>query len=133
MIDIENEVYTQLADAIREQYPNTLVSGEYVNAPTQFPYVSIVEVDNYSAEKHMDNGDTEKYATITYEVNVYVNNIKGKKKICRRIMCIVDAMMLSLNFTRLSLTPVPNLENATIYRIVGRYRAETDGNTIYRG
>ena len=111
MIDVESQIYTPIAEALRAQFPGILVSGEYVNAPTRFPYVSLVEQDNYTTEAHMDSGDTERFATLMYEV---------------------DDLMYAKNFRRTSLSPVPNLENATIYRLVARYKAETDGTTLYR-
>ena len=48
MIDVESQIYTPIAEALRAQFPGILVSGEYVNAPTRFPYVSLVEQDNYT-------------------------------------------------------------------------------------
>ena len=114
------------------QWDGILVSGEYVNAPTRFPYVSLVEQDNYTTEAHMDSGDTERFATLMYEVNVYSDKAGGKKSVCRKIMRFVDDLMYAKNFRRTSLSPVPNLENATIYRLVARYKAETDGTTLYR-
>ena len=50
MIDVESQIYTPIAEALRAQFPGILVSGEYVNAPTRFPYVSLVEQDNYTTE-----------------------------------------------------------------------------------
>ena len=67
-----------------------------------------------------------------YEVNVYSDKAGGKKSVCRKIMRFVDDLMCAKNFRRISLSPVPNLENATIYRLVARYKAETDGTTLYR-
>lgn len=132
MIDVESQIYTPVAEALREQFPGILVSGEYVNAPSRFPYVSLVEQDNYTTETHMDSGDAEKFATLMYEVNVYSDKAGGKKSVCRKIMKFVDGLMYAKNFRRISLSPVPNMENATIYRLVARYRAETDGNTMFR-
>lgn len=63
MIDVESQIYTPIAEALRAQFPGILVSGEYVNAPTRFPYVSLVEQDNYTTEAHMDSGDTERFAS----------------------------------------------------------------------
>lgn len=132
MIDVENQIYTPIAEALREQFPSILVSGEYVNAPSRFPYVSLVEQDNYTTESHMDSRDTERFATLMYEVNVYSDKAGEKKSVCRKIMKFVDVLMYSKNFRRISLSPVPNLENATIYRLVARYKAETDGMNLYR-
>lgn len=45
----------------------------------------------------------------------------------------IDDLMMGLNFTRKMLEPVPNQDGATIYRMLGRYRAVVSKNkTIYR-
>lgn len=132
MIDVENQIYTPIAEALREAFPGIDTSGEYVKAPSAFPHVSIVEQDNYPTLTHLNTSDSEEYATIMYEVNVYSNKASGKKAQCRSIMKVIDDLMYRRNFTRISLSPVPNLENATIYRLVARYRAETDGVNLYR-
>mgnify|MGYP000006473276 FL=1 len=132
MIDVESQIYTPIAVALREAFPEINVSGEYVKAPSSFPHVSIVEQDNYPTLEHMSNGDREKFATLMYEVNVYSNKSTSKKSQCRSIMKVIDDLMYQRNFTRISLSPIPNLENASIYRLVARYRAETDGTNLYR-
>lgn len=132
MIDIENQIYTPIAKALRGKFSGLTVSGEYVNAPSGFPYVSIVEQDNFTTQAHLDSSDTEAFATLMYEVNVYSNKSAAKKAECREIISFIDTFMYQKNFRRISLAPVPNLENATIYRLVARYRAETDGTNIYR-
>lgn len=132
MIDIEKMVYTPIAEALREHFKGIEVSGAYVNAPAKFPYVSIVEQDNYMSVNRLDSSDSEKFATVMYEVNVYSNKSASKRAVCREIMGVIDEMLYKRNFIRLSMSPVPNMENGTIYRLVARYRAETDGGTIYR-
>ena len=132
MIDIENQVFTPIAQEIRSQFSGAFVTGEYVKAPARFPHVSIVEQDNYMSIGHADTGSAEKYSTIMYEVNVYSNRQSGKKTECKQIMAVIDHMMYARNFTRLSLVPVPNMEDSTIYRLTARYRAETDGTRIFR-
>lgn len=132
MIDIEKLVYTPIAEALRAKFEGISVSGEYVNEPAKFPYVSIVEQDNYMSTKRLDSSESEKFATLMYEVNVYSDKAGSKKSTCRGIMNMVDDMLYKRNFIRLSLSPVPNMENGTIYRLVARYRAETDGTNIYR-
>lgn len=131
MIDIENQIYTPIAKALRNKFSGIIVSGEYINAPPDFPYVSIVEQDNYTTQAHMDSGSVE-FSTLMYEVNVYSNKSFGKKAACREIITFIDNLMYSKNFRRISLSPVPNMENATIYRLVARYKAETDGTNLYR-
>lgn len=132
MIDIENQIYTPIAQELRRRFPGIAVSGEYTRTPTQMPFVSIVESDNYPTPEHLSTSDSEKYASLMFEVSVYSNKTGGKKSEAKKIIQVVDDMLYSLNFVRISLSPVPNLENATIYRLVARYRVETDGTFLYR-
>ena len=132
MIDIERKVYTPIAETLRKRFPGISVSGEYVNSPAKFPYVSIVEQDNYPTVEHLDSSNTERYATVMYEVNVYSDKAGKKKTVCREIMGVIDEMLYKQNFTRISMSPVPNMENGTIYRLTARYEAVTDGKNSYR-
>lgn len=125
-------MFTPIAQAVRSAYPNSFVTGEYVKAPSKFPHISIVEADNYTSYRHRDTAATEAYSTVMYEINVYSNKTAGKKSEAKAIMDLINSMMCARNFTRISLTPVPNLEDATIYRLTARYRAETDGTNLYR-
>jgi hypothetical protein len=68
-----------------------------------------------------------------YEVNVYSNKVTGKKSECKAIIALIDREMLALGFVRSTLTPVPNMNDSTIYRMVARYRATVSSdNKIYR-
>ena len=128
MVDIQAELFSQIATALRKKFSGISVGDEEINAPSSFPYVSIAEQDNYSTFEHMDTGSRD-MATVMYEVNVYSNKAASKKQECRKIMNFIDNMMRSMNFTRLSMNPIPN---GTIYRLTGRYRAETDGENLFR-
>ena len=46
MIDVENIIFTKIAGNLRTKFKGITVSGEYINAPSKFPYVSVVEQDN---------------------------------------------------------------------------------------
>lgn len=130
MIDCENEVYTRIARVLREKFPGINITGEYVKAPSSFPHVSITQSDNSAVSEKM-TGNAE-MAQVMFEINVYSNKTDGKKTECKTIAKVIDEVLFAMNFKRLALTPVPNLEDATIYRIVARYRAMTDGQYFYR-
>lgn len=132
MIDMEAALFTGLARALRTAFPGVTVAGEYVNAPSKLPFVSIEEADNFVDARQRDSSDRERYAALLYEVNVYSNKAGGKKGECRKILGYIDAMMYELNFTRISMNPVPNLEDGTIYRLNARYEAMADGEKTYR-
>ena len=103
-----------------------------LDAPKSFPHVSVVEQDNFPTPERMTNGPEETFATVMYEVNVYSDKATGKKGHCRKMMMVIDRVLYGLNFKRLNMNPVPNMEDANIYRLTARYRAETDGTTLYR-
>ena len=130
MIDCENEVYTRIAKVLREKFPGVDVAGEYVNAPSSFPHVSITQSDNNVIFERTTC--SAEMAQVMFEVNVYSNKTEGKKTECKSIMKEIDNLLFSMNFRRLALTPVPNMEDATIYRLVARYRVATDGKHFYR-
>lgn len=130
MIDCENEVYTRVARVLREKFPGIDIAGEYVNAPSVFPHVSITQSDNAVISAKM-TGSSE-FAQVMFEVNVYSNKTEGRKSECKSIMNAIDEILFRMNFKRLALTPVPNMEDATIYRLVARYRVATDGKHFYR-
>lgn len=130
MIDCENEVFTRVATMLREKFKGIDVSSEYVNTPSTFPHVSITMSDNPVAPERTTG--TKEMTEPMFEVNVYSNKTGTKKTECKKIAAAIDELLFSMNFTRMGMTPVPNLENATIYRIVARYRVITDGQYFYR-
>lgn len=123
MIDIESLVFDRVAKRVREQFPDIFMTGEYVNSPSSFPAVSLVEMDNSTRESTIDSGSNENHANVMYEVNVYSNKTAGKKSECKTIITLIDTEMTAMGFVRNTLTPVPNEYDSTIYRMVGRYRA----------
>ena len=121
MIDIENEVFSTIARAVRTKYSNAYVVGEYVKSPPKFPCVSVEEIDNSAYDNTQTSGSLENHASVTYEVNIYSNKTSGKKSECKAIASLIDNELATLGFSRTMLQPIPNVDDATIYRITGRY------------
>lgn len=122
MINIESEIFSIVAKVIRAKYPKAYVVGEYVKSPPKFPCVSIVELDNTAYDRTQSSYSLENHADITYEVNIYSNKESGKKSECKDIASLIDNEFATLGFSRAMLQPIPNMDDATIYRITGRYR-----------
>ena len=120
MINIENDVFTIVADRLRAEFPGIYVTGEYLPVAASFPAVSIVEADN-AVMKSMSKEKVDDFARLMYEVNVYSNKTSGKKSEAKAIFEVVDEALTALKFTRISRTQVPNYADATIYRLNGRY------------
>ena len=123
MINIENEIFNDVAMVVRGKYPNVNMTGEYVKSPSSFPHVSLVEMDNSVLTSTQTSTEYENHATLMYEANVYSNKNTGKKTECKEIMATWDERMLANGFTRTMLQPIPNMDDATIYRITARYTA----------
>ena len=123
MIDVENEIFSKIAESVRAVYPSAFVSGEYVRTPSKFPHVSLIEMSNTAYERTQSSGGVENHASLMYEVNVYSNKKSGKKSECKAIATLIDNELAALGFSRTMLQPIPNMDDATIYRMTGRYTA----------
>ncbi len=123
MIDCENEIFSTIAKVVREAYPSVFISGEYIKAPSKFPHVSLVEMSNTAYDRTQSSGGLENHASVMYEVNVYSNKTSGKKSECKAIATLIDNEFAALGFSRTMLQPIPNMDDATIYRMTGRYTA----------
>ena len=123
MINIEEELFSNVATATREAFPKVYMVGEYVKSPPSFPCVSLIEMDNSVYTRTQTSLGDENHAQLMYEVNVYSNKKNGKKSECKNIISFIDELMLKYGFTRTMLQPIPNMDDATIYRMIARYSA----------
>ena len=125
MIDLEQKIFTDVAAVLRTAYQGIFVTSEYVPVPPRFPAVSIVEADNRIVED-MRTLRIENAARVMYEVQIFSNKTSGKKAEAKAIAETVDDFFSSIGFTRTFKSQVPNMNDATIYRIVCRYEAIID-------
>lgn len=129
MIDIEYKVYDRVSKAIRNQLPalNVFVSGEYLRADSSFPAVTLMEMSNIVHSGSSTFSKLENMVDTMYEINVYSNKTAGKKSEAKSILAVIDNEMLAMGFSRNYCNPMPNVDNATIYRIVARYEQIMNG------
>lgn len=123
MINVENEIFDRVSTSVRERFPNVNITGEYVKSPSSFPHISLEEKDNSAHTSTQTSTEYENHAVLMYEANVYSNKTRGKKTECKELISIVDNEMQKLGFTRTMLQPIPNMDDATIYRMTARYTA----------
>lgn len=120
MIDIENYVFSPIAIALRGTYDGIDVSSEYTDSPASFPAVTIMEMSNI-VYRRISTTKIENGVQLMFEVNVFSNEYVTAKRQAREIMATVDAEFEKMGFTRTTMVPAPNLNDATIYRITARY------------
>lgn len=129
MIDIEFDLFTELANLLENTFTGIDVNSEYVDTPPSFPSVSIVEISNLTKTSTITSSDFDNFADIAYEVNIYSNKTTGKIE-CKQIASVIDTFLLQRNFTRSMLQPIPNFADAKIHRYVGRYEASVSKDKV---
>lgn len=132
MIDYSNEIFNAVAKDLRFVYPGIQVVGEYVEVPAQFPTVTLDEIQNTPV--HLDSAATNKYARVTYRVQVYSNAVSGKRTQARQIYGTLDQTLMGMGMFARTYTTTPAIYNSEVYCITATYEAVVGADgTIYRG
>ena len=126
MIDYLNEIFNTLAQVVREAHEDIAVSGEYTRQPSRFPMVTLDETANVTASATIDSSDEEKYAALSYRLQVFSNKQSGKKAEARAIFASADAVMRGMGFRRMTYSTTPEIYESTIYSITATYEAVVD-------
>ena len=79
MIDYQNEIFTTVATTVRSMHTGAVVIGEYTRSPSQFPAVTLDEIENVTVPALIDSSDEERYCGVTYRLQVFSNKTAGKK------------------------------------------------------
>ena len=131
MIEITNELYTLLVNALTSYDNKIETSSVYQNVPSKYPFVSFEEIDNNVYEQGSDCCEIENYANVDYEINIYTQNPSKKSK-GDNIANVVDNLMKSKGFIRRTKNVFQDT-NDTTYRIVIRYSGiVSKENVVYR-
>ena len=123
MIDVNNEVFTNVATRVRDQHTGTTVTGEHTRKPSKFPTVTLDETQNVVVDRLEDSTNEEKFAAVTYRLQVFSNKQTGKKAEARAIFATADAEMRRMGFRRVTYTTTPEIYESTIYNITATYEA----------
>ncbi len=133
MIDVQNEIFTGLAEHLRDKYSKIHITPEYSDKVSAFPNVLIEEKDNRDFIQSQTSYNLENHAVLMYEISIYSNLDKGRVAQCRAIAQDVDSFMKDLGFTRIMMQGISNLDDTKVYRMVARYKAVISENkTIFR-
>lgn len=130
MLDFQNEIFTEVATSVRSKHEGTTVTGEYTRSPSEFPAVTLDEIENVTVAALVDSSNEEKYSGLSYRLQVFSNKIGGKKSEARAIFATADAVMRGLGFRRITYSVTPEIYDSTVYSIVATYEAIVDVNGI---
>jgi hypothetical protein len=132
VIDVSNEIFDAVVKDLRSAYEEIKVVGEYVSSPTLFPTVTIDEIQNVPT--HLDSAANNKYALVTYRVQVFSNLKTGKRRQAREIYARLDDVLQELGLFAVTFSTTPAIYNSEVYCITATYEAVVDRNgVIYRG
>ncbi len=123
MIDFNNAVFSAVATVVRNTHPGTTVTGEYTRKPSVFPTVTLDETQNVMVDWLEDSSNEEKFAGVTYRLQVFSNKQGGKRAEAREIFAAADAEMRRMGFRRVTYTTTPEIYDSTIYNINATYEA----------
>jgi hypothetical protein len=123
MIDFNSEVFTNVAKRVRDNHVGTTVTGEYTRKPSKFPTVTLDETQNVMVDRMEDSSNEEKFAGVTYRLQVFTNKQNGKKAEAREIFATADAEMRRMGFRRVSYAVTPEIYKSTVYEITATYEA----------
>lgn len=122
LIDLENDIFTAVAEKVLEAHPAVTVTGEYADTLSKLPTVTIEERDN-AVLQSMRTLNIENAVSVMYEVNVFSNKTPAAKSDAKRVMSTVDNAFAEAGFTRTYKNQIPNFQDKRIHRIVARYEA----------
>ena len=131
MIDHSNEIFNAVAKDLRSAYKGIRVVGEYVATPSTFPCVTVDEIRNIPV--HRDTAAQNKYAEVTYRVQVFSNKNGSKRAQAREIFNRVDEKLQELGLSCVTYTTTPEIYNSEIYSITATFTGVIDRNgVVYR-
>ena len=131
MIDKSNELFTLVANKLREKYNGITVLGEYVDVPSKFPCVTFDET--YNIPTNLDTSIMNKYARVQYRVQIFSNKESGKRTEAREIYKSVDEILQEVGLLCTSYLTTPTIYDASIYQITAIHTGTLDNNGyVYR-
>lgn len=131
MIDIENQIFTNIRNAIKAStdYSDIVLTSDPSYTPAKFPCVFFCQSDSYpTAAKHTSSRE-DRFETVVFEAYVYSNKTSGAKTECKKILSIIDEEMRIEGFTRTTETPLAPAANTVKAIRFARYRAEASSKT----
>lgn len=126
VIDVENQVFNNVAKALRAEFKGIFVVSTDTDAPSSFPAVCFWEQSNVPCAKTQTAHSRENSAELMYQGGIYSNLVSGGKQQCRKIAAVIDREMTKMGFIRTFGQPVLNPADTSISRYVLRYKGIVD-------
>lgn len=125
---VENEIFSNCTDLLQAFDPEVATISSPEDIPEKIPCVSIYEMSNLPDTRSWTWCDLETHSIIDYQVDIYTNDVNGKKARANHYRDVIATFFQRMGFARTMCSPVPNYTNPAVYRITMRFRAIIDKN-----
>lgn len=122
MVDLMPDVFDAIYNAVTAEYPDADLASHYVNQPSAFPHVQAWDESNTTPREGMNLSGDECFSNIVIHIEIFDNMLDGEgSENVEKILALIDPVMRMLGFRRTYNAPVPNYNDASVYRKVVRY------------
>lgn len=126
--NVENEIFSTCTDMLKAFDPEVETISSQEHIPESLPCVSIYENSNLPYEPSRDSCSSEKNSIIEYQVDIYTNDVNGKKERAQGYRDAIAVFFKRMGFARTLCGPIPNYTNPAVYRITMRFSAIINKN-----
>lgn len=122
MVDIEAKIFNEIYNAVTAEFPSADFATHYVNQPSAFPHVQVWDESNTVNREGMNLTGDECFSNIVFHFELFDNMLNGEgKDNVTKMLSLIDPVMRLNGFRRTYNAPVPNYDDASVYRRVVRY------------
>lgn len=114
-----NAIFTQIANAIKTEYPQAYCTSRYVAKPSTFPACYIHEIDNARPIQNTQLDFQDVQCESVFEIQVVSNKANTAASEAYNIMTLADTAFSGLYYRRFSQT---NIDRGDTFTLIGRYR-----------
>lgn len=122
MKDETTNVFDAVYNAVIAVFPTADLSTHYVNQPASFPHVQLWDESNTTPRTGMNLSGDECFSNIVMHFEAFDNMLDGEGvENVKKIFSLIDPVMRLQGYRRTYYAPVPNYDDASVYREIARY------------
>jgi len=119
-----NAIYSYVANAIKEQFPNAYCTSRYAPIPASFPACYIHEIDNFRPIQYTQLDFQDVQCESVFEVQIVSAKKDTAASEAYAIMGVVKSAFNELYYREFSET---NMDNGEHFTVIGRFRRKIGG------
>lgn len=122
MIDVMTDIFDSVYNAVTAEFPTADLATNYVNQPASFPHLQMWTESNTAPRTGMNLSGDECFSNIVIHFEGFDNMLDGEgMENVKKMFSIIDPVMRVQGYRRTYYAPVPNYDDASVYREVARY------------